>query len=469
MRKIAKDMHLSRNTVRAYLKKDDFSPAAPVKTVRPSILDPFKSFIDSVLESDKLEWRKQRHTAVRLFDRLRKEHGYTGSYNTVVTYVRARKAEMSQSIKDEYNDLVWAPGFVQFDFGDAYFKEGENKPQKSFAVFDFVHSNQGFTQIFDGETSECLCQGLKDVFEFIGGVPHTIIFDGTSAVGRRFAGIIKESRLFMAFRLHYGFDFRVCSPNSGHEKGGVESKVDWIRHNMFVPVPTIHDMEQYNRTLLNKCLEQGEKIHYQKERPQKELFDRDLAALLQLPEKPFDVVRYEHYKTNKKGYVTVDQLHTYSVSPRLAYHEVIVALRAHEVMILDSAGCVLETHRRKFGTKRTESINHVVSLTTLINKPRAWQQSKLRDALDDEVRDFLDLQPKDILVDYLKCMREQAKRHELTTVLSAFDALIRRGGTFSPSDVAVTAARMDGFGLTAAPERGPDLNYYDKELLGVTR
>jgi hypothetical protein len=441
MRKIAKDMHLSRNTVRAYLKKDDFSPAAPVKVQRPSILDPFKGFIDSVLEADKLEWRKQRHTAVRLFDRLCKEHGYTGSYNTVVAYVRARKAEMSQSIKDEYSDLVWAPGFVQFDFGDAYFKEGEDKPQKSFAVADFVHSNQGFTQVFDG----------------------------TSAVGRRFAGIVKESKLFMAFRLHYGFDFRVCSPNSGHEKGGVESKVDWIRHNMFVPVPVIHDMEQYNRMLLNKCLEQGEKIHYQKERPQKELFERDLAALMRLPEKPFDVVRYEHYKTNKKGYVTIDQLHTYSVSPRLACHEVVVALRAHEVVILDSAGCVLETHRRKFGTKRTESINHVVSLTTLINKPRAWQQSKLRDALDDGVRDFLDTQSKDMLVDYLKCMREQAKHHELTTVLSAFDALISRGGTFSPSDVAVTVARMDGYGLTAAPERGPDLSYYDKELLGVTR
>lgn len=467
IRKIAREEKVSRETVKKYIEKDDFSPKPPVACRRPSMLDSHKGFVDAVLESDKGNWHKQRHTAKKIFERLRDEREYAGGYSTVQRYVRDRKRAMRCSVKDEYNDLIWDPGFAQIDFGEADFFSGGVKSRKDFLVVDFPYSNQGFAQVFNGGTAECLCQGLKDIFGFVGGVPHTMIFDNATAAGRKACGVVKESELFMSFRLHYGFEARFCNPDSGHEKGGVEKKVDWIRHNMFVPIPEIADLDEYNRKLLDDSLSQGDKTHYRKDVPVSSLFEHDTASLRPLPPRPFDVVRYERYKTNKYGYVTIDGCHTYSVNPRQAQTEVTVGFKAREIVVLDDAGNELARHVRSFGKKRTESIDYRASLSTLINKPGSWNQSRLRKSIEDDLRDYLDVQPKDMLVSYLRCMREQNKSHEFDTILDAMRILVKGGGAFSASDLSVMVQRMDGFGVGAAPDEGPELSYYDHVLLGV--
>ena len=72
---ISKKLGISRNTVYAYLRKTDFSPELPVKRRKPSKLDPYKPVIDSWLEDDRRNWRKQRHSATRIWRRLVDELG----------------------------------------------------------------------------------------------------------------------------------------------------------------------------------------------------------------------------------------------------------------------------------------------------------------------------------------------------------------------------------------------------------
>ncbi len=60
-------------------------------------LDPFIALIDSILRDDRLRPKKQRHTAKRVFERLRDEHGFTGGITIVKDYVagwRQRTQEM---------------------------------------------------------------------------------------------------------------------------------------------------------------------------------------------------------------------------------------------------------------------------------------------------------------------------------------------------------------------------------------
>jgi transposase len=469
MRQIAKEEGIAWRTVKKLLTEDDFSPKPPIKTVGPSKLDPFKHIIDEIMESDRQEWHKQRHTAVRIHERLVDEHKFDGSYSIVRVYVAGKRREMSDNIKDQYLDLIWDPGYAQIDFGEADFYEDGIKERKSFLVSAFPHSNMGFTQVFDGESAECLCQGLKDVFEFIGGVPHTMIFDNTTAVGRRVAGQIKESELFMRFRLHFGFDFRLTNPDSGHEKGTVEAKVSWIRNNMFVPIPRFTDIVKYNQSLLDKSLEQGEKTHYRKDIPVGDLFEADRKSLLRLPFRPFDVVRFEPYKTNKYGNITVDSRHTYSTAPSLARQMVTVAFRATSVTIYDDAGQKITSHRRAYGSTKTESIDHIKALSTLINKPGAWEQSGFRRAIDTPVRDYLDSQPKEVLIDYLRCMREQTKDRSLDLITDAMGYLVRRGGRFTTNDVRVMLQRIEGFGIALEIEPDQSLTFYDTVLMGCAR
>jgi transposase len=61
---------------------------APIK--RPK-LDAFLGIIDGWLEGDREAPGKQRHTAKRVFDRLRAERGFTGGYTIVKDYVRERE------------------------------------------------------------------------------------------------------------------------------------------------------------------------------------------------------------------------------------------------------------------------------------------------------------------------------------------------------------------------------------------
>src|ERR671932_1807653 len=54
-------------------------------------LDPFAGIIDRILEEDQGRSAKQRHTAKRLFERLRDEHGYAGGLTIVKDYVHAAR------------------------------------------------------------------------------------------------------------------------------------------------------------------------------------------------------------------------------------------------------------------------------------------------------------------------------------------------------------------------------------------
>lgn len=113
-------------------------------------------------------------------------------------------------------------------------------------VLSFPYSSIGIARVFPGENAECVCRGLRDIFEHIGGAPARTVFDDAAGVGRRACEKIRATGLFSAFAAHHGFVFPFCNVDAGHEKGSVEAKVRCLRSNLFVPVPRVSDMGAYN-------------------------------------------------------------------------------------------------------------------------------------------------------------------------------------------------------------------------------
>ena len=303
---IARKTGVSRNTVYAKLAISDLSPRMPVKRGKAKTLDRYRGVIESWLDEDAANWRKQRHTARRIWQRLRDEHGVECCESTVRHYVHDLKA-LRKDASESYLDLVWRPGEAQADFGEADFCVMGTRRRLSFFVLSFPYSNVGFAQVFPSENSECVCQALKQVFEYIGGVPSRIVFDNATGVGRKVCGGVRTAETFAAFAAHCGFEFGFCNPNSGHEKGNVERKVYFIRQNLFVPVPRLSRVESYNEKLLDRCLGLA-KGHYRKGVNEDGLFGEDRAALAGLPETPFEVVRYVDCKADKQGKVQMYSL-----------------------------------------------------------------------------------------------------------------------------------------------------------------
>lgn len=92
-RRIAKEVGVSRQTVRKYAQMEDCSPEPPARPAAVSKLDPYKPLIDKWLEADRFMPRRQRHTARRVYDRLVEEQGFDGSYQIVQRYVKRWRQE----------------------------------------------------------------------------------------------------------------------------------------------------------------------------------------------------------------------------------------------------------------------------------------------------------------------------------------------------------------------------------------
>jgi transposase len=463
---IARALSIDRKTVYRYIDQDDFSPKPPIKTERPSKLDPYRSLIESWLEDDCIGFHKQRHTNRRITERLKEEHGFTCAENTVSDYIRKHNLKKKSSARESL-DLIWEPGYAQADFGQADCIIDGRRMRCHFLILAFPYSNMGFAQMFFGETAECICQGLKDIFAHIGGVPKTIVFDNATGLGRRMHGEFVESDLFSRFRAHYRFESRYCNPAAGWEKGCAERKVAFLRSELLVPVPVIDDIERYNADLLVRCAFQEGDVHYTKGICQGVLFDKDSANLLTLPSKPFDAVRYEHVTTDGYGHITIDECHLYSSVPDVARQEVIAGIGAHSVVVLDKSGTVLALHRRQFSKSRTESIDAASQLRLLTRRPKGWRNSKIRESMPEAVVAHLDALDTDGLRHDLKLLYETCERSGLQATLDALDVLAREHEDFPDFfQVGVLAARIADFGLDTPPEGGADLSCYDELFLG---
>lgn len=168
---IARHVGVSEPTVRKYARMVDLSPEQPRRRQLGSdVLVPREGTL--WLNDDCRNWRKQRHTAMRVYVRLRNELGYDGSYSTVQRYVKRRREEMAgESVRrnaEGYLTLSWLAGEVQVDFGEANLGGHGVVTRGKHLTVTFPRPDVGPAQVFWGECFGCVCQGLKSVFKLIG-------------------------------------------------------------------------------------------------------------------------------------------------------------------------------------------------------------------------------------------------------------------------------------------------------------
>ena len=169
-------------------------------------LDPFIPVIDRILGDDKSRPKKQQHTAKRIFERLRDEHGFTGGMTIVKDYA----AGWHQRAQEMFVPLVHPPGHAQADFGEAI---GVIGGIERFA-FDLPHSDACFVVGYPAETTEAFCDGHVRAFAFFGGVPKSILYDNTKIAVARILGDGKRqrTRVFTELQSHDLFENRFGRP-----------------------------------------------------------------------------------------------------------------------------------------------------------------------------------------------------------------------------------------------------------------
>lgn len=404
LRQIADETGFSVPTVRKYANKEDFNADNRPRKRQPHYpkLGPYLAVIDGWLEGYVKVWHKQRHTAKRVFDRLREERSFDGSYSTVRRYVKKKRDELRAAMKAEDRRTAAAikkgciarvqdPGVAEADFCDVDYVDGAGETRRAHLfVLSFVYSNRGFAQVCPSENQQCFMQCLKDCFERIGGVPRRLRIDNacTAVIPGRKPGekaVLTEG--FEKFRQHHhGFAVDVCNLNSGQEKGNVENHVGAFRRNLMVPVPVITSLAEYNKGLWGRCDERAKSEHYRRHKPVMELWEKDRGELLELPRVPYEVFRIETVTVDKCGYVKLET-NRYGLSPELCGLQVMAkAYSDHVEFLLNETR--LASYPRLYGRDR-EICQWEMYLPTLLAKPGALEHSRFYDTMPMLVRKFL--------------------------------------------------------------------------------
>ena len=223
-REAASRFGIARETVRKMLRHSEppgYRRRQPPK--RPK-LAPFTDIIDRILEEDRPVHRKQHHTAKRIFERLRDEHGFTGKETIVKDYVRERRLRR----REMFVPLSHPPGHAQADFGEADAIIAGVKYRAHFVVMTLPHSDACFVAAYPAATTEAWLDGHNRAFVFFGGVPQSILYDNDKCLVSRILsdGTRQRTRAFSGLQSHYLFEDRYgFVAGKGNDKGNVEGVV----------------------------------------------------------------------------------------------------------------------------------------------------------------------------------------------------------------------------------------------------
>jgi transposase len=344
-REACRQYHLHWLTLKKILAHEEPPGYRRSRPPRRPKIEPVLPIIQAILDADQAAPKKQRHTAHRIWQRLRDEHGFSGGYTIVKDAVR----EMQGGRQEVFLPLSHPPGEAQVDFGFAEVTvQGVATPVALF-VLSLPYADAVYCQAFPRECTEVFLEGHARAFAFLGGVPRRIAYDNTKTAVARITGSRSRqvTREFQRLQSHYLFAPHFCLVRRPNEKGHVERLLDYARSNFLVPVPAVASLEELNARLAQQCRRDWDRPVRGKPGTVGTLLAEDRAAFLPLPAHPFEARRVAQATADGQSLVRFDT-NSYSVPTCYARRRLTVVATVDEVRVIHEDRLVAR-HRRCWG------------------------------------------------------------------------------------------------------------------------
>jgi transposase len=370
IRRAAREFGLARKTIRRMLEFSLPQGYQRKKPIQRPKLGPWLGIIDQILLDDQSQPKKQRHTAKRVWDRLKAEHAFDGCYTVVKDYVRRARLQH----KEVFVPLAHPPGDAQADFGEALVVIAGVEQKAHFQCMDLPHSDDCFVVAFPAENTEAFLEGHNRAFAYFGGVPRTILYDNTRIAVKEITGDGERTptEAFSGLQSHYLFAAKFGRPGKGNDKGNVEGLVGYARRNFMVPVPRVGSWEELNTQLVEGCRQRRERKLWGHTETIIERFERDREKLLPLPPTSHEACQKRTTRASSQALVRYET-NDYSVPTEHGHQQVLVKAFVWEVVISCSSE-VIARHSRSYG--REELVfNPLHYLALLEQKSNALDQA----------------------------------------------------------------------------------------------
>jgi transposase len=375
IKQIARETGHSKNTIKKVLR-GEYSGYKPRAKQPYPILGPYLKIIDSWLEDDKHQPKKQRHTAVRVYNRLKAEHDFQGAETTVRRYVREAKLRLGVSCPSVFIPSDPQIGVeAEVDWGRCHAIIGGEQTLLKLFCMRSKYSGKHFVRCYPCERQQALFDGHIQAFSFFGGVFPVLIYDNlTTAVQKVYRGKKRDlQHSYDKFRGYYNFTPRFCNPGQGHEKGGVEGLVGYARRNYMVPIPEAETLEQLNDKLLADCLSYGDHRIAGREHTVNELYEQERQYLVSLPDVAFSNLETSGGKVDKYSTVIIDK-NRYSVPTAYAYFKVNVVLYVDRVEVFYGSKKIASHQRLYNNNKWSLQPEHYLQL--IAQRPQAFGSAR---------------------------------------------------------------------------------------------
>ena len=304
IRATAREMAVSRNTVRKYLKQSEPMRRESGPRAQP-VLEQVAPRIDELLEAwSRRTTAKQRITGSRVHRQL-VEEGYAVSVTTVRSYLREKRRQASEV----FIPLVHRAGdSAQVDFFEVTVIESGQMRKAWKLLIRLMYSGRDFVHLYDRCDQVSFLDGHVRAFAYFGGVPRRLVYDNLSAAVKRRVGLQRElTDRFQALVSHYLFEACFARPGQGHDKGGVESRGKGIRLQHMAPVPEGESLSALSAGVLASIERDADHRSNAEGRSVTERFVEESAVLGSLPAVPFEARQKVLVEVTRQAMVCVDR------------------------------------------------------------------------------------------------------------------------------------------------------------------
>jgi transposase len=366
VRRVAREMGISRNTVRKYLKVSEPMRHEQGARARP-VLEKVAPRIDELLE----EWStrttpKQRITGTRLHQQLIEEGCKVG-----ITTVREYLHEKRRQKEEVYIPLVHRAGDeAQVDFFQVTVEEDGIRRKVWKLVMRLMYSKRDFVWLYDHCDQLAFLDGHVRAFVYFGGVPKRVVYDNLTAAVKVRVGLKRElTKRFQALVSHYLFEPCFARPGEGHDKGGVEARGKGIRLQHLTPIPRGQTLSAIAEDLLAAVEKAGERKVDREGKSVVDRFAKEADKLRALPQWPFEARLVKLVQVSKQALVRIDGAQ-YSVPSHWARLEATAYVGVEDIRITCYKEEVTVTKQRRGA--RQVAYRHY--LQELAHKPQAVRQ-----------------------------------------------------------------------------------------------
>lgn len=375
IREIMRETGHSYRTIKRIVEGSEPRKYEQKEKRRAPVLEKYKEQIEEMVkESEKLP-RKQRYTASRIYE-IVKGGGYKGAESTVRHYVGKLRGKSKRT--EVYLPLSFEMGADgQVDWGEAEVILGGEQVKVQLFVMRLNYSRRIFVMSFPSQKQESFFMGHVKAFEYFGGVAKRLTYDNlTSAVEKILTGKERQEQTsFLSFRGKYLFESHFCTPGAGHEKGGVEHGVGYVRRHYLVPLPKVESYEELNAYLQRCCLAEDERTVKGQSATIGEMWQKEQPYLRPLPQHGYDCCRHVEVTVTPYSQVIIES-NRYSVPVNAARKQLTAKVYPFQVEIYNREQTQpIAVHVRCYGREQ-DIFEPLHYLPLLAQRPGAFEYAK---------------------------------------------------------------------------------------------